>query len=132
MGSCRALGNQSVVVCVDNGVDPVAQSEFGQNPGDVGLDGFVADVELRGDLGIAVSRRNEDEDFLLAGREGVELRCVHVVVGGKHPSGRGMAPGCGSSDEPVFARRDVGCVVSRAAVRYQGEMRVSARGVQRR
>ena len=57
---------------------------------------------------------------------------VHVVVGGKHPSDRGMAPGCGSSDEPVFARRDVGCVVSRAAVRYQGEMRVSARGVQRR
>ena len=35
---------------------------------------------------------------------------VHVVVGGKHPSDRGMAPGCGSSDDPVFARRDVGCV----------------------
>jgi hypothetical protein len=67
MGSCRALGHQSVVVCVDNGVDPVAQSEFGQNPGDVGLDGFVADVELRGDLGIAVSRRDKGEDFLLAG-----------------------------------------------------------------
>ena len=76
MGSCRALGHQSVVVCVDNGVDPVAQSEFGQNSGDVGLDGFVADVELRGDLGIAVSRRNKGEDFLLARREAVELRWV--------------------------------------------------------
>ncbi|MCW2624658.1 MAG: hypothetical protein JWR48_1380 [Mycobacterium sp.] len=76
MDSRRAQVHQSVVVCVDNGVDPVAQSEFGQNPGDVGLDGFVADVELRGDLGIAVSRRNKDEDFLLAGREAGELRCV--------------------------------------------------------
>jgi hypothetical protein len=76
MGFWGGLGNQSVVVCVDDGVDPVAQSEFGQNPGDVGLDGFVADVELRGDLGIAVSRRDKGEDFLLAGCEGVELRCV--------------------------------------------------------
>jgi hypothetical protein len=43
-----------VAVGVDHGVDAVAQVEFGQDPGDVGLDGFVSDVEAATDLDVAV------------------------------------------------------------------------------
>lgn len=52
------LRRQPVAMCIYDGVYPIAQPEFDQDAGHVGLDGLIADVELMGDLGVAVSRRN--------------------------------------------------------------------------
>jgi hypothetical protein len=45
--------HQAGLVGQDDGLDPVAQLEFGQEPGHVGLDGRLAEDELGGDLGVA-------------------------------------------------------------------------------
>jgi alkanesulfonate monooxygenase SsuD/methylene tetrahydromethanopterin reductase-like flavin-dependent oxidoreductase (luciferase family) len=45
--------DQTGLIGEDDGLDPVAQLEFGQEPGHVGLDGRLAEDELGGDLGVA-------------------------------------------------------------------------------
>jgi hypothetical protein len=81
---------QPVAVGVDHGVDAVAQVEFGQDPGDVGLDGFVSDVEVATDLDVAVAGGNEQQHLVLPGGERsspgaraavVSLGAIDILIG---------------------------------------------------
>ena len=51
-GPGSAVGYQAVFVGEDDRLDPVAESEFGEHRGDVGLYGGFADEEGGGDLGV--------------------------------------------------------------------------------
>ena len=54
------------MVCADDGLGAVAGVELGQYVRDVGLDGFRADDELCGDLGVRQALRDEAQDLRLA------------------------------------------------------------------
>ncbi len=54
-------------------MDAVAEAEFLEDVRDVGLDGRLADVELRADLRVGQAEGDEPEDVLLACGELVEF-----------------------------------------------------------
>jgi len=60
---------QAGLVGQDDGLDPVAELELGQEPGDVGLDGGVAEGELGGDLGVAQAAGQQPQHVEFAGGE---------------------------------------------------------------
>ena len=47
-------------------LDAVAEAELGEDPGDVGLHGRLADEECRGDLGVGVAGGDTDQHLALA------------------------------------------------------------------
>ena len=55
-----------------DGLDAVAEAEFHQHSGDVGLHRCFADDEFGGDLGVGKSSGDEPEDVELAGGQFVE------------------------------------------------------------
>jgi hypothetical protein len=59
---------------VNDGLDSVSQSKLGQDPGDVGLDGFVPNEQVCSDFGVAEAGGEQQDYFLLAGGEAVEIR----------------------------------------------------------
>src|SRR4029077_3816824 len=71
VGSLRT--DQAGFVSQDHGLDAVSQLELVQQVGDVGLNGRLADVKARGDLGVGEASRNFLHDFSLAVGEGLEL-----------------------------------------------------------
>src|SRR5437660_8910679 len=56
-----------------DGLDAVAEVELHEDPGDVSLDGAVADDELLGYLGVGEPARDEAKHLSLSGRELLEL-----------------------------------------------------------
>src|SRR4051794_16305213 len=58
--------DQAALVCEDDGLHAVAQGELGEDVGDVGLDGSLADVQGGGDFGVALSGSQRAEHFALA------------------------------------------------------------------
>jgi hypothetical protein len=65
--------DESVFVGVDDGLDAVAEAEFGEDVGDVGFDGGVAEDELLGDFGVGVSSCEQEQHLGFSGREGFEF-----------------------------------------------------------
>ncbi len=61
-----AWGDKSGLVGADDGLGAVAGVELGENAGDVGLDGLVADDELSGDLGVREPLRDQAQHVGLA------------------------------------------------------------------
>src|SRR4051794_31076037 len=74
--------DESGLVGVDDGLCSVAEVEFGVDACDVGLDGRVADDELRGDLGVGVAAGDELEYLELARGEFLQAGGVRVGRGG--------------------------------------------------
>src|SRR3981189_1126390 len=72
-----AGSEQPVAVGVDHGLDAVAQVEFGQNPGDGGLDGRVPDIEAGTDLDVAITGGDEQEHLVLPCSKAIEPRRPH-------------------------------------------------------
>ena len=66
-GSVRS-GYEAVLVGPDDRVDAVAQTQFGEDVGHVGLDGFGADEHLGRDLGVAEAACQVQQGVVLAFR----------------------------------------------------------------
>ena len=60
-----------VVVGVDDELNPVAQCEFGEDPGDVGFDRGLRQYLGVGDLGVGQSAGGAHQDLPFTGREGL-------------------------------------------------------------
>src|SRR5690349_3118102 len=52
VGRRRSGSDQAGAVGHDDGLDPVAQAQLGQDPGDVGLHGRLRQVQAAGQLGV--------------------------------------------------------------------------------
>src|SRR5215467_9785662 len=75
------LTYQPDLVCQDHGLDAVAQIQLVEKVGDMGLDRGLADVELRGYLGVGKASRDLLEDVGLAVGQGLELLCLSARDG---------------------------------------------------
>ena len=80
LGSTAGL-DEAGFVGEDDGLDAVAESELGEQVGDVGLDRGFRDVEVGGDLGVGFGGGDVAEDFELPVAELGEL-WWHVLSGG--------------------------------------------------
>jgi hypothetical protein len=58
--------DETAVIGTDDGLCAVAVAELGQHVSDMGLDGFRADDELRGDLGVRQALGDQAQDLALA------------------------------------------------------------------
>src|ERR1700729_2924475 len=70
----RAGRDQPALVREDHGLHWVAESELGEQAGDVGLDRALADEQLGGQLGVALTARQHPQHLALALRQGVQPR----------------------------------------------------------
>jgi hypothetical protein len=71
LASGRAAGaDDSAFVGEDDDLDAVAEVELGEDAGDMAFDGRVAEVELRGDLGVGEAAREQPQDL-----DSRSLRC---------------------------------------------------------
>ena len=69
-----AASDQALPQRVRDRVCPVAEMQLAQDVRDVGLDGLLADVELPGDLGVAVRPGQRLQHLTLASGQPVQLR----------------------------------------------------------
>jgi hypothetical protein len=64
-------------------LDPVAEAEFEEDSGDVGLDRGFADVELVGDLGVGEAAGDQAQDLAFAvGQVGEQVWAVDAFAAG--------------------------------------------------
>ena len=68
LGSARA-GDEAVLVGPDDCVDAVAQTQFGEDVGHVGFDGFGADEHLGRDLSVAEAACQVQQGVVFAFRQ---------------------------------------------------------------
>ena len=75
--------DQAAFVGQDGELDAVTEVEFGEDPGKVGLDGCLAEVQLSADLGVGQSPCDQSGDRKFA--------VSKVSDGRRGPGGRGAA-----------------------------------------
>src|SRR5476649_1432351 len=73
-GALCAGGYQPALVCEDDGLDSVTDPELREQAGDVGFDRALADEQLGGQLGVALTARQHRQHLALALRQGVQPR----------------------------------------------------------
>jgi hypothetical protein len=73
----------------DDGLDPVAQAELGEQVADVGFHGGVADEEVGGDLGVGEAAGEPQQDVVFPGGQRCQPgRCEQRVARGGVLDGR--------------------------------------------
>ena len=68
-----AWGDEAGFIGQDDGLDAIAEREFGQDPGDVGLDGGFGKGQRRRDLAVGQATADVLEDLYLAGGQRLDL-----------------------------------------------------------
>src|SRR3954452_418225 len=114
--------DQAGLVGDDDGLGPVAHGELGEEVGDVGLDGRVADDELAGDLAVRAAAADQLEHLQLARRE--VLQVGRVARAGSRPVDEALDQpardrGC-QKGLPGCDRADPGDELSRSATAWAG------------
>jgi hypothetical protein len=100
--------DESGLVGGDDGLDAVSEVELHQDPGDVRLDGRVADEELACDLGVREPAREEPEHLELA--RGELLHPLGLVAERRAACELGDQPtGDGWCEERLAAGDDTDC-----------------------
>ena len=91
-GSAASGAGQAGLVGEDDRLDPVAQAELGQDPGDVGLHRRLAEGELGGEFGVAQAAGQQAQDLASRGVSAARSRWMRRARG---RAGRSVRPAAG-------------------------------------